>query len=706
MKRLISIVLAVVMSAYALVSCTSVEEYVPTNVTLASSDAYPYADWLTKRLGDLENDVILGIGSSEEYDIDMTDFEDDGYILRTVGDTAIAFGKTEDGLDRAVRTYANAVEAGTAKDLDTVYHEGYRIEKLTIAGKDISDYTIYYPADANANMKFAVSELQRLVEKASGVKLRAIEGVPEGNAIEFRFSDDPELKYDGYKYTVTESGIVFEGAVERGSMYAVWRFLQNECGWDSLTSGDSYLKEAEHIDIPAGTAASETPAFEHLLIGYWGKVGFVNERATPTDEQNSYGTITHACHGLARFLYGDYKNKQPCFNAEHIYEECRDNVKSYIEANYSKPGFKEIDLAQYDTDNFCLCSSCLDVYLEDGGHSGSVVRFANKLSEELNETYPGIVYKIFAYWGTLQPPKVTVPNEHVYITFCYNDCCSNHPYDGSECTGGVFGRDTTNKDYDEWIKGWCDISDNIYVWDYTLDTGLQQYTNINNIRRDIAYFNEIGVRGMYRESETYGLGIRRIEFQLIMELNWNPDMSEEEYEELLCTLLEKEYGAGWNYIREYIYGWEKSQDLEDCWLCWLWYEIGCLDARYNIGYYKENFDTFVEMFEEALAMADSAKAERNVELLYCTSLYMGCYSSYYFAERDGDTERMQVLSDRYDLLRELLEENGFDLGAIPTLGAYPGDGFNEHSYTIEEAAANEWVEYYELIMGSEYPDKE
>lgn len=61
-------------------------------------------------------------------------------------------GKTETGLDLAVRRYANAVEAGTASELDASYHEGYRIEKLMLAGHDISEYAIEYPAEHNENM--------------------------------------------------------------------------------------------------------------------------------------------------------------------------------------------------------------------------------------------------------------------------------------------------------------------------------------------------------------------------------------------------------------------------------------------------------------------------------------------------------------------------------------------------------------------------
>lgn len=182
----------------------------------------------------------------------MTDFENDGYILRTEGGSVTVAGKTETGLDLAVRRYANAVEAGTASELDASYHEGYRIEKLMLAGHDISEYTIEYPAEHNENMLYAVSEMQRLIKKACGAELDAEQGISVREcAIEFRHSRDDSLRYDGYRYFFEGSRLVIEGAVERGCMWGVWFFLENELGWECINYGNSLLREADLIEVSA-----------------------------------------------------------------------------------------------------------------------------------------------------------------------------------------------------------------------------------------------------------------------------------------------------------------------------------------------------------------------------------------------------------------------------------------------------------------------
>lgn len=256
-------------------------------------------------------------------------------------------------------------------------------------------------------MLFAVSELQRLVKKACGAELAAVEGAPSGAAIEFRFSDDEALKDDGYRYTVSENGIVFEGAVKRGCMYAVWRFIENECGWTGLIYGESYLLPAEHLDIPAGTKGSETPAFGYLNMyrHYWGS--YNNDKGTPTDAQNSYGTLTCTMHGLASFLdWLSPSDPQICYNDDEIYAEVEENVQAYIEGQLTAGrqigvDFFGVDLGQTDNNTYCTCKTCRSVYKREGSNSGSVVLFANRIAEAMvDEGYEGLYYKIFAYAGS------------------------------------------------------------------------------------------------------------------------------------------------------------------------------------------------------------------------------------------------------------------------------------------------------------------
>ncbi|MBE6708605.1 MAG: DUF4838 domain-containing protein [Ruminococcaceae bacterium] len=703
MKKTLSLILSVVMVAGTMASCAKVEPAPVSGATLASSDAAAYTDLLEDRLGYAPENVVLGIGSSAEYGVDMTDFENDGYVIRTVGDNTVIFGKTETGLDMAVRKYANAVKNGVSAD--EIYHEGYRVERLTIAGRDISEYTVYYPAGSNENVKFAVSELVRLVKQATGVTLTAVEGDPVSPAISFAVSNDESLRDEGYVYTVTDDGIVFEHAEVRGASAAVYRFLQNECGWDCLIYGDSFLNEADHIDIPAGTNATETPAFDHYRI-YNPYNTFKTDRKSPTVAQDGYNTNIIACHGLQNnYFFDEMKDfsSQPCYTDEDLYEICRDNVESYIAARYGDPGFKAVDIAAYDTSDYCFCDTCMEMFIEEGGNAGAVVRFANKLSEEMNEKYPGLVYLIFGYQGTNEPPKKAVPNDMVYVTYCFDLNCSNHTIDGKSCSNKKISMGRCANEYAKWFEGWCDITDNICVWYYTLGTALQAYTVIDNIYDDYRYFAEHNVKGLFLETENCGeFGIKRIENQLEYEMIWNTDMTREEFRAYYEKLLRKEYGPGWSLVADYVEKWEYSQDIMDCWQGWGWALIGPWDKRYSTTFYRENFDEFCTLIETALSMTESKYQEDRLNRLYVTVLYMGCYSSYYHAWLEGDTERIAVLSERYDRSMEIVRSLGYDPTNLPTITG--GDGCVHYAPTLEEAAWSDWVEWYDDITGQPLPD--
>lgn len=705
MKKILSLVLAAAcMPVMLLASCASggAGAYSP-KITVASSDAEDSAEFLTGRLGDkLTDNVYLAVGSDTANGIDMTDFENDGYVLRTVGDKSVVIvGKSADGLDLGVRRYANSVDDGKDEYFDVAYHEGYRIENFTLAGTDIAEYSIEYPAEHNENMLFAVSELQRLVKKACGAELSASEGITKkARAIEFRHSTDAELKFDGYRYFFEGERLVIEGAVKRGCMYGVWRFLQKECGWTSLIYGDSDLLEAEHLDVPATASRQETPVFSYLnmYIHYWGS--YNNEKGTPTEAQNSYGTIPHCCHGLHFFSGTGGADKQICYTDDDIYEMCRDNVRDYIEAQLASglvigKDFFAVDIAQNDNSDYCTCRECMKVFSVEGSNSGAVVRFANRLSEELNEDYPGLYYQIFAYAGSNVAPLKTKPNEFVHITFCSDMNCSNHVFDGSECNGKSTFNQLTNKNYASWLESWCNVSDNVYVWFYALDSKLQQYTTIGNMYRDFRYFRDLGINGMFWQCQFYGLGIQRVQHQLLAEFQWNMDISEADFEYLLCDILKKEFGSGWTSVREYISMWEESQKRIKCWHCWGGWAYPW-DTRYDGNYYDDHFETMISLLEDAVTRADSKEQQGRAETFTCHMYYEGCYSLYFKAEEAGNTALIKTLSDRYDLMMERLYKNGFDPCGI---GIMTVDGARHvYNRTIQEEAEKEWLANKENVL--------
>ncbi len=702
MKKIVSAALCLCMSAAVLASCAQKNEpYFSPRITVSSSAAEDSAVWLTKRLGDsLTGKIVLAVGDSANG-IDMTNFEDDGFVIRADGSSTVIASKTETGLDAAVHKYANAVDTGKADTLDVVYHEGYRIERLTLAGNDISEYKIEYPAEHNENMMFAVSEFTRLVKQACGADLAASEGITSAaKVIEFRHSTDAELKDDGYRYFFEGDRFVIEGAVKRGCMYGVYRFIQNELDWVGIGSyGQTVLSESDHIDISADTKKSETPAFQHIDTQDQSQspvaARFSTDKRTPSAAQNSYGAVTQAHHGFSRYRWGSYyvDYKQICYTDEDVICNVRDSVLEYIENKLAAGSvigvdLQFIDLAQGDNGYYCHCPNCMKVMKEENGAaSGPVVRFANRIDEEVSEQYEGLAYLIFAYMGT-QPACVTPASSGVRVTFAPNSCCSAHKLRGGECNEqfslyAVTDSDIINNDdFGEWLETWCKLCDNVYVWYYLLEQNVQTYTVLDNLYDDMKFFFENGVQGMFFNSDNQAISFNHLYLQLAYEMNWNPDMTREEYDELTEKLLELNYGDGWMYIEEYIDILQKGQDLENkCWDCW---GYGSYDGNYDPAYMMEMSDCTSELIERAVDMAVFADQRMRCEILSATVYYQGCYSSYFKAYDDGDEARLNVLRDRYALAMERLAKVGYNLDSFTWAKLYM-------NRTVDDEAWNKWV---------------
>ena len=323
MKRFLSSALAALTVTTVFVSCTPTAEQLDPAITLASSDAATYAEWLDERLDTIPDDVILGIGTNEAYSVDMTDFESDGYIARAIDGEVLLFGKTASGLDRAVREYAKAADVDTTADLDTVYHEGVRIKKLTIAGRDISEFSVVYDNSqpevynpggsgiTTGNAIFAADEFIRLINKATGVTLLKYEQgtEPEGPAVIFSYITDGSCGDNGFSYKVENGNLYINGAPDaNGVVNGTYHFLQYECGWDGLMFGTSELREAALVAVEEGLSTTVDPIFDYLNL-YGNHAGPVEFRygSEQNREVSTYkGIITYACHGL----YG-YSVKPP-----------------------------------------------------------------------------------------------------------------------------------------------------------------------------------------------------------------------------------------------------------------------------------------------------------------------------------------------------------------------------------------------------------
>ena len=139
---------------------------------------------------------------------------------------------------------------------------------------------------------------------------------------------------------------------------------------------------------------------------------------------------------------------------------------------------------------------------------------------------------------------------------------------------------------------------------------------------------------------------------------WNPMMSEEEFEGYLDEYLMICYGPGWQYIKDYVYEQDHCGNLQGCFMN----NFDHPWEFYNIEYYRDNFDRFVEMFENAAnATTDPNQLER-LEKASIHVYFLGLSATYKSDWCEGDDAAKATYKERYDYLWNYINDNGYMSG--------------------------------------------
>ena len=306
MKKLISAALAALTISAALNGCMGkIESLSP--VRALSSSAEKSAEWLTERLGaDVpENDILLGIADdADAFGADMSGLRSEGYVIRSIGNDTVILGKTADGLDRGVRYYANYCKGESG--LDVTYGEGPKVGKLTIAGHDISEYSIRIEADADELHPLAANQLRKYIGDACGI-YPEIDNNASGRTITLVQDKSGAHGDEAFTVEVAENGnVTITGGQYRGCIYGVYDFLEKFIGYRFLYDFDC-LTPAAYGPIWFGMGGDPVIGSGTLADGVMDAVPVIHT----TGRYVENGTVTtalsaDAAETVKRFLDAEY----------------------------------------------------------------------------------------------------------------------------------------------------------------------------------------------------------------------------------------------------------------------------------------------------------------------------------------------------------------------------------------------------------------
>jgi hypothetical protein len=457
-----------------------------------------------------------------------------------------------------------------------------RKKAVSICGNDISKYAIVLPENETPTELTAAEELRSHILEAAGVSLPVARGTEEygiliGNAVSF---DRSGIKYDGYVIATDDKNLYLYGAIDRGTLYAVYRFLEKHIGFRKYEPGVGRLLPGD-VSVPAGLWDASNPVFEWRTTNWASHtrdMAFAAwEAINPAEfpEVERYGGAPKSigfCHTMeslcdpklyfnehpeyyslydgVRIPAGNYFDRpcgQLCLTNPDVLKIVIENVKRKLAEN---PGARIVEVSQNDNDRYCHCEKCAAVDAEEGSPSGLMLRFVNAVADAVAEEYPDVLIRTFAYQYTRKPPKLTRPRKNVIIRYCTIEACFRHPLADGACerNAGRFAAE---------LAEWSKICDKMSVWDYTRNFScyLAPFPNFKVLRENARLFAENKVLHLFEqdtEDRSYTGDLGSLKAYLLARLMWNPYMSEQEYQAHIDDFLEGYYGPGWKNIREYM----------------------------------------------------------------------------------------------------------------------------------------------------------
>ena len=698
MKKLISAALAFLILAAVLTGCTGRIEN-PSPVRALSSSAEKSAEWLTERLGaDVpENDILLGIADdADAFGADMSGLRSEGYVIRSIGNDTVILGKTADGLGRGVRYYANYCKGESG--LDVTYGEGPKVGKLTIAGHDISEYSIRIEADADELHPLAANQLRKYIGDACGI-YPEIDNNASGRTITLVQDKSGAHGDEAFTVEVAENGnVTITGGQYRGCIYGVYDFLEKCIGYrflydyDSLIASGSvkifyhenyadgvidFLYEAESRDVSPVKYKSEPdiksraayvppsnvmPAEDHVL-----KMKMNRDQVRGQAKYNGYGVSQYCVHGLSQVItrFVDYDggaihSRQCCFSNEENIAIAIDyyttQLNQFLAAGYQvERDIKDLDVSQVDSGKFCQCEDCRKLVAYDRTNAAPIIKMTNAIADAIAEIDPRVYVQMLAYFGTTQPPKKTKMSPNVSVWYCfYNDLnkyiCYNHPLNGDECEKK---QQISNIAYAEEFRTWSRMTDRLGVWYYpgTWYANPIQSCTVFNMLDDFRLMKECGTYGLIVDPcmQSPSDGILNY---FSRRLSWSCDMTDEEFLDMIKEYFLILYGPGYEDIFEYYRVWEQAGGNK-CWSVMAWSSPA---DRLDYAFFADNFEYAKNLFADAARIAESDVQEYRVKRLSTQMYYLGLISTYDSMYTNGTDAEKNAYLETWTYFTELLKK--------------------------------------------------
>jgi hypothetical protein len=358
--------------------------------------------------------------------------------------------------------------------------------------------------------------------------------------------------------------LVLAGGQPRGTLYAVYSFLEDQLGvrWWSSTESTVPSKPTVTVDslnvryVPP--LEYRSPYWFDAFDGDWAARNKCNGQGHRLEAKHGgkhiYEGFVHTFYPLIPpqkyfaehpewFSEIDGKrttdHAQLCLTNEAMRKELVKNLKERLRNN---PAATIASVSQNDWIGNCKCKNCAAVEQEEGSPAGLMLRFVNAVAADIEQEFPNVAISTLAYQYTRKPPKITKPRDNVIVQLCSIECSFSKPL-----------ADDRNKAFRDDIIGWSPLCKRLYIWDYTTNFRhyIMPHPNLRVLGPNVKFFANHNVKGIFEQGAYTSSGAEMAELRawVLAKLLWDPSR---DGEALTNEFIDGYYGAAAPQIKAYL----------------------------------------------------------------------------------------------------------------------------------------------------------
>ena len=428
-------------------------------------------------------------------------------------------------------------------------------EPLVLSKEGKTGYVIVLPAEPTAVEQTAAKELKQHLDAVTGAEFAIVSETnvdtakPQiivGNTKRLKellpSLDIAKIPYDGIVIKTVGKNLILVGHPQRGTLYAVNSFLEDTVGVRWWTSTESFIPKKPTLEIPT-LNVEYAPKLIYREAYYKDAINCVfasriknNGALLPiSPEYGDHHRFQYFVHSFFPLLppekyfeahpewYSEIDGKrkhegtQLCLTNDEMRAEL---TKNAIESLWKNPKTKFISISQNDWHGCCTCEKCKAVDDEEGSHAGTLIRFVNKVAEDIEKEFPDVWVETLAYQYTRKPPKLVKPRKNVVVRLCTIECSFVQP----------LGEGEQNQSLREDMEGWSKIAHSLFVWDYTVNFSAYMLPHPNHrvLAPNVRFFVDHNTIGLFEQGDSWCLtgDFVRLKTWVLSQLMWNPALDE------------------------------------------------------------------------------------------------------------------------------------------------------------------------------------